>query len=190
MPSKSSTTEGPSPLPERVNVGLILRPHGIAGELQVEPWSEHPARFAPGASLLAVPPGKGVPRILRVERASPHRGGLRVAFAGVADRDAAQALRGWRLEIARSEVPEAPRGSYYVFELVGCRCHDQRFGELGEVTDLASQGGGWLVEVERADGRRLSLPFVEEFLVEIDREGRRIEWRLPEGLIEACAYES
>jgi 16S rRNA processing protein RimM len=87
-------------------------------------------------------------------------------------------------------VPAAPAGAHYHFELVGCRCRDRQAGELGTVADVVAGGGGWLLVVEREDGGRLLLPFAERFLVAIDRAGGRIEWDLPEGLIEACASRS
>ena len=99
-------------------------------------------------------------------------------------------LAGFELTVDRAEVPAAGPGSYYLFELVGCRCVDERAGELGTVVEVVADGGGWLVEVESREaggGRRLSLPFAEEFLVSVDPAARRIDWRLPEGLIEACA---
>lgn len=189
MPSKSSTTEFPPGLPDRINVGLVVRPHGIRGEAVVECWSERPERFAPGALLGAVAPD-GSRCTLRVVEACEHRGGLRVRFEGVHDRDGAEALRGYRLDVDRASVPPPPQGAYYVFELVGCRCRDQRFGDIGEVVDLTQQGGGSLIEVRREDGSRLLLPFVEDFLVGVDRAARIIDWRLPEGLIETCASKS
>ncbi len=189
MPSKSSTTESATSLPGRINVGLVVRPHGIRGEVLVEAWSERPERFASGSVLGAVAPD-GSARTLEVVEAHAHRGGLRVRFSGFADRDAAEALRGYRLDIDRAEVPEPPPGAFYVFELVGCRCHDRCLGDLGEVVDLTEQGGGSLIEVRREDGRLLLLPFVEDFLVGVDRAARTIEWRLPEGLVEACASRS
>ena len=103
------------------------------------------------------------------------------------------AARGGELSVPRSEVPPPPRGSFYEFELLGLACHDEVAGELGEVVNLVADGGGWILEVEgpgKNGRRRIALPFVEEFLVRVDREARRIDWRLPEGLIEACASES
>ena len=84
----------------------------------------------------------------------------------------------------REAVPEARAGSYYFFELIGCRCVDERDGDLGAVVEVVADGGGWLLEVEARDGesgRRIALPFVEEFVcsTSIARAGR-IDWRLPE----------
>lgn len=192
MKSSSSTD---SQDPTEILVGVIVRAHGVRGEVSVLSHSDNPDRFAKGATLrTAAPPRRtGVPASLRVAHAAPHRAGLRVAFEGIADRDAAEALAGVELLVPRVEVPEAAAGSYYLFELVGCRAFDEREGELGTVVDLVEDGGGWLVLVEgttNGSTRRVTLPFAEEFLVRVDRDARRIDWRLPEGLVEACASRS
>jgi 16S rRNA processing protein RimM len=199
MRSKFSTTEGGTDgLPETVLVGTILRPHGIRGEVTVALWSDNDRRFRPGVEFRATPPEASPSppsaasrraRQLRIERCSAFKGGLRVAFAGIADRDAAESLRGLELRVPLADVPEAPEGAYYVFELVGCRCFEERDGEIGTVVDIQEDGGGILLEVEKA-GMRSVLPFVEAFLIRVDREGRRIDFRLPEGLLETCAYRS
>lgn len=164
---------------ERVEVGRILRPHGVRGEVAVEPYSEVEDRFDRGAELLLGG------RSLTVATVRPHRGGLLVRFDGVDDREAAEALRGGVLEILREAVPEAPEGTWYYFQLVGCRCRDRREGDLGEVVDVIEDGGGVLLDV-RAAGRRLLVPFVRDFVREVDPEARRLELDLPEGLVEAC----
>jgi 16S rRNA processing protein RimM len=192
----SSSTDARDLSSEQILVGIVLGPHGIKGEVAVSVVSDNPQRFAPGSSLLATFPRKlrgNDPLTVRVASSMPHKGGRRVLFEGVADRDAAERLKGAELSVPRSEVPAAPRGRFYEFELIGLACHDEAAGELGEVVDLVADGGGWLLEVEHRTEkgtRRISLPFVEEFLVRVDRDARRIDWRLPEGLIEACASES
>jgi 16S rRNA processing protein RimM len=175
--SKKTTSE------ETVVVGRVLRSHGIRGEVVVEPYSDVPERFDPGAELLLAG------RPVTVATVRPHRGGLLVRFERVLDRDVADTLRGGLLEIARDAVPEAPEETWYYFELVGCRCHDRREGDLGNVTDVIEDGGGVLLDV-RAGGRRLLVPFVRAFVRRVDREAGRIELDLPEGLVEACASRS
>ena len=191
MSSSSSTTDpaaaGP---PERIEVGRVVRPHGVRGEVVVESFSDVPGRFAAGARLEIVG-ARGEKRNLIVRSAAPPKSGhLVVAFESIDTRDSAETLRGARIEVGRSEVPKAPDGEFWIFDLVGCRAHDERAGELGVVTDVVDAGAGPLLVVELADGRRVPLPFVERFLIRVDPAERRIEWRLPEGLIEACASRS
>jgi 16S rRNA processing protein RimM len=189
MPSSSSKTDGPPTPSEAVLVGIVLRPHGVAGAVVVDLQSDVPGRFDPGRELDLVP-RTGNPRRVTVVTAAPWRGGLRVRFEGVTSRDEAEQLRGGRLEVARARVPEAPPGSFYQFELYGFRCRDRRAGELGEVVDVLADGGGWLLVVERTGGRRLTMPFAADFVTGVDRAARRIDWDLPEGLIETCESRS
>jgi 16S rRNA processing protein RimM len=187
--STSSTTERSAELPEKILVGLVHRAHGVRGEVLVEPLSDLATRFTPGSEL-ALRSSRGEIRRLRIAACRPARTGLRVRFEGVETREAAEQLRGGELEVARAEVPPARAGEYYYFELLGCRAFDERLGELGEVVDLVEGAGGLLLILEDRDGRRLPVPFVEKFLIGVDPAARRIDWRLPEGLVEACASGS
>lgn len=202
MSSKSSKTEAsaqpPAPALEAdtVTVGRILRPHGVRGEVKVEVLTDVPGRFAPGSTLLLARPG-AAPVERTVERSRPLQGFLVVAFEGVSDRDAAEALRDGWLEVPRAAVPKAPEGEYYQYELLGCRCLDGGSGldgeegarELGTVVDVVEDGGGLLLIVE-GEGRRVPIPFVARFLRRVDLGARMIALELPEGLVETCASRS
>jgi 16S rRNA processing protein RimM len=188
MSSRSSRTEGRAGLPERVTVGRVLRPHGVRGEMVVAVLSDVPGRFAPGNKLLMAREEGGPAEPVMVESERPHKTGAVLRLAGVEDRDRVEELRGAWLEVERSEVPPAPPGTYYHFELLGCRCFDGG-QELGEVVDLAEDGGGLLLIV--ADGeRRVPVPFVARFLREVDVAAGRIDLDLPPGLVEVCASRS
>ena len=196
MSSRSSrTTEAPAAsedshrddLPDRVAVGRVLRPHGLRGDVVVEVLSDVPGRFDPGSRLLAVR-GERPERTLTVVESLPHKSGARIRFEGIADHDGAEALRGLTLEVERAEVPAAEPGTYYYYELLGCRCRDGE-RELGTVVDVVEDGGGLLLIV--ADGeRRVPVPFVARFLQEVDVARGRIVVDLPPGLLAACASKS
>jgi 16S rRNA processing protein RimM len=192
--SKKTTSEPTKPATagDRVEVGRVLGPHGVRGEVAVESFSDVEDRFSPGAELLTAAGRPGLER-LTIDSVRPHRGALLIRFAGVADRDAADALRGAVLEVPREAVPAPPEGTWYHFQLEGCRCRDARLGDLGEVVAVIEDGGGVILVVEGAvegGGRRLLVPFVRAFVREVDPEDGRIELDLPEGLIEACASKS
>lgn len=177
---------------EMIAVGSVLRAHGLRGEVLVLPDSENPARFA-GGSELFVRDGARLRR-LEVESSRSHRGRELVRFVGVVDRDGAEALRGALLEAPEESVPAAEEGTFYYFQLVGCRVVDRVLGDLGEVTEVVEDGGGVLLSVAPAaggDGRRAVLiPFANQLLPEINVEERLIRSDLPEGLLEACGSTS
>ena len=190
MGSRSASTEdsGETSSQDLILVGVVLRPHGVRGEVRIEIHSDLPERFAPG-SRLRITTTAGATRQVRVASFREVRGGGLVRFRGCHDRDHAVELRGARLEVPRSQVPAPPEGLYYHFDLVGCRCLDAELGDLGEVEAVVEDGGGVLLEVRGPD-RLVPVPFVEAFLDEVDIPGRRIRLRLPEGLIESCASKS
>lgn len=173
-----------------VAVGRILRPHGLRGEVVAVVLTDAPHRFDPGSSLLLTRAGEPPAELVvaaRCAETSPRVGQatVRLRFAGIDDRAAAAALRGGWLEIERSRVPPAPPGTYYHYELLGCRCASG--GEdLGAVVEVVEDGGGLLLLV--SDGRRqVPVPFAARFLRTVDVAHARIELELPPGLIEACA---
>ncbi|PYQ64710.1 MAG: 16S rRNA processing protein RimM [Acidobacteria bacterium] len=191
MSSKSSKTDGGAAvredLPETVAVGRVLRPHGVRGEVVVEVLSDVPARFQKGSRVTGVREG-APPLPLTVAAGRVHKTGAVVRFEGYDDRDRAGELRGLDLEIPRSEVPKAQRGTYYQFELLGCLCRDHG-AELGRVVEVVEDGGGVMLIVE-GEGRRIPVPFVKELLKKVDVVRGVIDVKLPEGLLETCASTS
>lgn len=171
-----------SGLPDIVLVGRVVRPHGLAGEVVVEVETDVEERFEPGSTMRLGKSGRRV----EVVQSRPFGDRLLVRFAGMEDRTAVEGLRGFELTVERGEVPRAPAGTFYHFELLDCACFDRTLGELGHVRALHEDGGGILLEVARGE-RRLLVPFVDAFVVSIDVEARRIDLDLPPGLVDVCA---
>lgn len=161
----------------------------------VEVLSDVPGRLDSGSRLIATrgaASDRTPERTLTVASSQAHKTGARVRFEGVAGRDEAEALRNLWLEVERSAVPAAEPGTYYYYELLGCRCHDGE-RDLGTVVDLEEDGGGLLLIVESIggeDAQRVPVPFVEKFLREVDVARGRIVLDLPPGLLEVCTSRS
>jgi 16S rRNA processing protein RimM len=136
-------------------VGRVAKAHGIRGEVIVELVTDRQERVAVGATLWAGD------RRLEVEASRPHTGRFLVRLAGVADREAAEALHGAVLSAEPLEDP----GALWVHDLVGSEVVDTTGAPLGTVasveanpaSDLLVLDGGGLVPltflVESAPGR-------------------------------------
>lgn len=160
--------------PDRLlDVARVAKPHGLAGEVVVDLWSDQPARLAVGATLHSdVGP-------LVVAAVRPHQGRCLVTFEGVADRSAAEGLRGVVLRAEPLDVP----GALWVHELVGAAVVSVDGTELGTVaavepnpaSDLLVLAGGGLVPlrfvVDHQPGERVTVEVPEGLLEETGREG-------------------
>ncbi|KJS57076.1 16S rRNA processing protein RimM [Streptomyces rubellomurinus subsp. indigoferus] len=164
-------------------VGRIGRAHGIRGDVSVEVRTDEPElRLGPGAVVLTDPASVGP---LTVESGRVHSGRLLLRFAGVKDRNAAEALRGTLLisEVDPEERPEDPE-EYYDHQLIGLDVvllDGTLVGELTEVVHLPYQD---LLTVKKADGTEVLVPFVSQIVPTIDLENQRAVITPPAGLID------
>ncbi|MER7583232.1 ribosome maturation factor RimM [Kitasatospora sp. NPDC097691] len=164
-------------------VGKIGRAHGIRGDVSVEVRTDEPElRLGPGAVVLTDPASAGP---LTVESGRVHSGRLLLRFAGVKDRNAAEALRGTLLisEVDPEERPDDPE-EYYDHQLIGLDVvllDGTLVGELTEVVHLPYQD---LLTVEKADGTEVLVPFVTQIVPTIDLENQRAVITPPPGLID------
>jgi 16S rRNA processing protein RimM len=162
----------------------VVRPHGIRGEVVVEPLSDTPSRFESLAVVLVTQPD-GSSRSATVERQFPHQKRRVVKLAGVNTREQAEGLRDARIEIPRTAVPALPEGAYYHFELEGLEARDQAGRNIGVVAGVWETGATAPVLVVRdAAGRETLLPFVDDFVVAVRPSEGRIEVRVPSDSID------
>ncbi len=174
--------------PEFVIVGRIRRAHGLRGEVVVEAITDEPAAvFAAGRRVLAgtvdgeLDPDGGE---LRVGAMRPFKNEMiLVHFEEIADREAAEQWRDRFVLVPGGELAPLEDGEAYVHELRGMFVELENGERVGAVRDVFELPQGYMVEVERGTGS-VMIPLQEEFLVQLDRAGRRIVVALPEGMLE------
>jgi 16S rRNA processing protein RimM len=169
-----------------LDVGRVVRPHGIRGEVAVEVRTDDPGqRFATGSVLGTDPPAAGP---LTVASARWHSGRLLVTFAGIADRTQAESLRGAWLPVAAAQVtvPEDP-DEFHDHQLVGLTVVTTAGEQVGVVTDVRHHGQDLLVIEPVAGSHRrgeVLVPFVAAIAVDLDVAGGRMVIDPPPGLLD------
>ncbi len=98
---------------------------------------------------------------------------------GIADRNAAEALRGKEVEVDRADFPPLSPGEYYLADLIGLRAATPSGRALGVVTGLVETGAVPVLTIEGTEGETL-VPLVEPFLSRIDIASGLIEVVPPE----------
>ena len=154
----------------------LIAPHGVAGLMRAESFSDNPARFQPGAVFFLGDGGS-----LTLERASWHKGRLLLGFSGVADRDAAEKLRGRELLIPAAAVPPLPEGAYYHFQLIGLTVVEKG-AALGVLTDVLTYAANDVYVLSRPDGSQTLIPALKSVVKQVDLAAGLMEVELPAGL--------
>jgi 16S rRNA processing protein RimM len=153
--------------PEWIEVGRVSRPHGIRGEVRIAPDSDNPERFAEGSVLHARPARVRLaggsfqersPLTIDTVRGEPDY--PIVAFVEVKDREAAEGLRGFILEVPYEELPVLPVDEFYPFDLEGLAVKDTQGAVVGRVTEVIVSPAHPLLAISLDSGREALVPFV------------------------------
>lgn len=166
-------------------VGRVAKAHGVTGEVVVEVRTDEPdTRFAPGTTLRAKG-SDGRERNYTVEAARDHGPRLLVRFAGVSDRDGADALRGNLLVIDSADLPPIDEpDTYYDHQLEGLRVRTTTGRDVGIIAEVLHTAAGELLAVRRDDGGELLVPFVGAIVTTVSLDTGTVEIDPPEGLLE------
>lgn len=169
---------GPDPA-HRV-VGRVGRAHGLRGEVSVDVRTDSPQeRFAPGAALAA-----SGGRTLVVDTARDHSGRLLVRFVGVADRTAAETLRGTLLTVDVADLPQHDDpDEFHDHELEGLAAVDTAGTPLGTVREVLHLPASDVLVLDTDRGEML-VPFVSAIVPEVDVPGGRVVLDPPDGLLD------
>jgi len=177
------------PTPGCVVLGRVAGAHGIRGQVRVVLLGDDPANLlgAPWVELSfarEAPEADPARRRYEVTYAGPSRPGeLRLGLAGVADRDAAAALRGALVLGDAARLAPLAEGEHYWFQLVGCRVETEAGRDLGSVREIWETGAHDVLVIEDAEGRTQLVPAAEPFLRLVDAAARRIVIATVPGLL-------
>jgi len=166
-------------------VGRVAKAHGVTGELVVDVRTDDPElRFAPGAILRAKASDHGEHNCV-VTAVRRHGNRLLLRLEGVADRDAADALRGSLFVIDSEDLPPIDESdTYYDHQLEGLLVRTTGGRDIGRVTEVLHTAGGELLAVDRADAGELLVPLVTAIVTSVSLDTGIVEIDPPEGLLE------
>jgi 16S rRNA processing protein RimM len=147
LPSQGDRSE------RRIALAAVAGAHGIKGELRLKLFSDSAVSLSAHESLYL----GGVERRLLFVRDSGKTAIAR--FDGIADRTAAEALRGSLVEVDRSTLPPLDEGEYYHADLIGLSAEDRNGSAIGTVVSVENYGASDLLEIEDESGKRSLIPF-------------------------------
>jgi 16S rRNA processing protein RimM len=155
-----------------LTLGQVGTAHGIRGWVLVRSFADPPDSLLDYDEWQLAAPG-GATRTIRLLEGAPYKQGLRVRLEGIEDRNAALALSGWWVRIARSELPPLEEGEHYRDDLVGFTVRNVDGVELGKVDYFADLPAGAVMVVKGE--REHWVPTAPQHLLKVHGAERWIE---------------
>ncbi|WP_375418713.1 ribosome maturation factor RimM [uncultured Hymenobacter sp.] len=170
---------------ECFELGYLLKPHGLRGAIVANFDVDEPAAYHKLKTVfLAAPAAPAKLLEYGVERVQPQAGKrVLLTLRGIARIEDAEPLRGSKLYLPLTELPELDEDQFYFHDVIGFTVVDKELGELGTVEnfyELPQQD----VLAMRYQGQEVLIPVVDELVSHADMEARKIFVNLPEGLLD------
>ena len=165
----------------RICLGIVTGAHGIKGWVRVKSFTADPEAIAAYGPLS----DESGARRFEIELVGAQKGVLLARINGVADRNAAERLKGLRLYVRRADLPSPEADEFYEADLIGLdamREDGTLFGTIRAVNDF---GAGASLEIEDPSGKMVLVPFTNAAVPVVDIANRRVVVVPPEGLLDA-----
>ena len=141
-----------------VLLAAVIGAQGLKGEVKVKLFTATPDAL-PRYGVLHTGDG----RKFTITAFRPAKEGEAViAFEGVADRNAAEALKGAELFVDRAALPGTDEDEFYHADLIGLEVRDSEGRVLGKVTGAHNFGASDVLEFSRLDGDNVLMAFTKE----------------------------
>jgi len=163
-----------------VLLGVVIGVRGLKGDLRIKSFTADPEDLAAYGPLW----DEAGEVSYRVRVTGEVKGHLIARIKGVSNRTAAETLKGLKLHIARSALPDPEEDEFYHSDLIGLQVVTTSGEVLGTVSAVEDFGAGDVLEVASGPYKGLVVPFTNEVVPEVDLEIGTVTVDLPDGLLE------
>lgn len=165
-----------------IYVGKIVGTHALKGEVKVISETDFKdERYQKGSRLYLSVNGEMVP--VTVESHRTHKHFDLLTFEGLHSINDVERYVNSEIYVHTSQLESLEDDEYYYFELMGCTVITEDDVEVGVVTKVVNYGASDLLVVKDDRGKEVMIPFVDEFILEVNLETRTIRIHVIEGLL-------
>ena len=161
-----------------LEIGQIVNTHGLRGDIKVMPWCDDPEIFDELAYVII--DGEEYD----IEKSRMQKNMVLLKLEGIDDINDAERYRNKILTVPREELGDLPEGTYYICDLLGCNVTTNEGRDLGEIKDIIKTGSNDVYVVEDAGGKQFLIPVIDEVVLSVDVDEKKIVIKPLKGLID------
>ncbi|WP_374548725.1 ribosome maturation factor RimM [Flavobacterium sp.] len=163
-------------------LGKIAKKFSFKGEVLIYLDTDEPEQYDKMESVFVEFNKNLVPFF--IENSSIHKGDfLRVKFEDVDSEQDADELIGCHIYLPLSMLPKLEGNKFYFHEVIGFEVIDERLGNIGKIVSINDSTAQPLFEID-FQGKEILIPMIDHFIIEVNREEKKILLKTPEGLVD------
>lgn len=163
-------------------VGVISNTHGIKGEVKVYPTTDDISRFDDLKEVLVDTGKEYVP--LKLQNVRYFKNMVIVKFKGIDDINDVEKYKGRDLLVTRENAVPLEENEYYIADLIDMEVYDEEGSKLGVLFDVMQTGANDVYVIKLENGKELLLPNIDECILEVSVEEKKMRVHVLEGLME------
>jgi len=163
-------------------IGIIVKPQGIRGELRVLPTTDDPSRFELLIGKEIFLRQKGAEKTIKILQARPHKNIVIVKLGGVTDRNTAEALVQSTLHIPDELALPLDEGEYYIRDLVGLDVVSENGEPIGTLARVLQTNANDVYVISPSDGNDFMIPAIKSVVLNVSMPDKKMTVRLMDGL--------
>ena len=165
---------------KKIPLGQILKPHGIKGELKILFYNEE-SNSLKNNQIVFLESKEGVCSEYKIERILYSFRKNRIKFFDINTIDEANQLRGYTLNVLRSDLPKLSKNEYYLDDLIGYTIMDSNSKVYGKVNSILSLPANDVLSIMHGEKEYL-IPLIQDVVIDVDQEKEIITIDPLEGL--------
>ncbi len=169
-------------------LGYIIKPHGLKGELQILLDVDSPLQYENLESVFVLQGQQLVPFFIESINVRSDRAIL--AFDDIVTLEQAEQLRGKELYLPLSALSKVNENEFFIHEIIDFKVVDQNGKEIGKIQNAVESGPQLILVIENSEGVEILIPYIQQLLIKLDRVLKQLQLQIPEGLVEVYTEPS
>lgn len=167
---------------ELIVIGVIANTFGIKGEVKIKSYSDFDEeRYRQNNTVYIEYNNEYVPLIVNSFRI--HKGMSIVSFKEHLNINLIEKYKGCNVCYEKSKIKPLKKGEYYRFEIIGLDVYDDKDNYLGKVKQIEETLANANLRIQRDDGKSFLVPYIKQFILNIDKDNNKIKINVIEGLL-------
>lgn len=166
--------------PDFLVIAFLRRPHGVQGEIIMDPHTDFPERITAGRKVFLGEKHEAA----MFESVRAHGNGMLVKLRGFDTPESVGRFRNQWVYVKAKDLPPLPQGLHYKYEFVGLEVVDDHGNALGKLAEILETGANDVYVVRDDAGREILLPAIPSVILNVDMEQRSMKVHLLDGLVD------